>query len=265
MEFVVDVLEDVFQKSPAEAYRIMMQVHLNGRGIAGVYPWEVAETKVDTLADAARARPGIPLQADHREKRELTVFSAALEVVLHHRVTARPSRAGTPTSRSSICSTRSRTTPTASGFSPPAAPICRGCGATSTPISTNRSSSMTRGDEREPEQTAAFRRVLQTAILHVQSAQRGEAHAGDILAAILQQPKTHAAQLLAEQGVTRLDILDYISHGISKVPRGRRAGAGSHGARRRRRRRRIGDRARPAGRLLRRTSPNARGRASSIR
>ncbi|HEV2984821.1 MAG TPA: ATP-dependent Clp protease adaptor ClpS, partial [Vicinamibacterales bacterium] len=46
MEFVVHVLETVFQKSPAEAYRVMMQVHLNGRGIAGVYPWEVAETKV---------------------------------------------------------------------------------------------------------------------------------------------------------------------------------------------------------------------------
>jgi ATP-dependent Clp protease ATP-binding subunit ClpA len=76
-----------------------------------------------------------------------------------------------------------------------------------------------RGNEREPEQTAAFRRVLQTAVLHVQSAQRQEAQAGDILAAILQQPRSHAAQLLAEQGITRLDILEYISHGISKVPR----------------------------------------------
>ena len=49
MEFVIHVLETVFQKSPAEAYRIMMHVHLNGRGIAGVYPWEVAETKADTV------------------------------------------------------------------------------------------------------------------------------------------------------------------------------------------------------------------------
>ena len=88
-----------------------------------------------------------------------------------------------------------------------------------------------RGDVREPEQTAAFRRVLQTAVLHVQSAQRGEVEAGDIFAAILQQPKTHAAQLLAEQGVTRLDILEYISHGISKVPAaGGTPGAREHGA-----------------------------------
>ena len=88
---------------------------------------------------------------------------------------------------------------------------------------------MKRGDAREPEQTAAFRRVLQTAVLHVQSAQRGEVEAGDLFAAILQQPKTHAAQLLAEQGVTRLDILEFISHGIAKVPAAGAPGAGEHG------------------------------------
>ena len=62
MEFVLRVLEDIFQKSPAEAYRIMMQVHLNGSGIAGVYPWEVAETKVETLTAAAR-QAELPLRA----------------------------------------------------------------------------------------------------------------------------------------------------------------------------------------------------------
>jgi ATP-dependent Clp protease ATP-binding subunit ClpA len=75
-----------------------------------------------------------------------------------------------------------------------------------------------KGKEREPEQTAAFRRVLQTAVLHVQGAQRQDAEVGDLLAALLQQPKSHAAQLLAEDGITRLDILEYISHGISKTP-----------------------------------------------
>jgi ATP-dependent Clp protease adaptor protein ClpS len=62
MDFVVEVLEGLFQKSPAEAYRVMMQVHREGRGLAGVYPWEVAETKVDVLL--ARAQDaGHPLQA----------------------------------------------------------------------------------------------------------------------------------------------------------------------------------------------------------
>ena len=77
-----------------------------------------------------------------------------------------------------------------------------------------------RGDRsREPAQTLAFRRVLQTAVLHVQSAGKQEVRSGDVLAAIVQQPKAFAAEVLEAQGITRLDILNYISHGISKVPR----------------------------------------------
>jgi ATP-dependent Clp protease adaptor protein ClpS len=60
------VLEAVFQKSPAEAYQIMMEVHLNGRGIAGVYAWEVAETKADTVASLA-SEAGYPLRATVEE------------------------------------------------------------------------------------------------------------------------------------------------------------------------------------------------------
>ena len=62
MEFVIHVLESIFQKSPAEAYQIMMHVHVNGRGIAGTYPWEVAETKVDAVITQARGA-GYPLKA----------------------------------------------------------------------------------------------------------------------------------------------------------------------------------------------------------
>lgn len=62
MDFVIHVLEDVFQKSPAEAFRIMMQVHQQGSGVAGIYPWEVAETKVETVAAMAK-KAGFPLRA----------------------------------------------------------------------------------------------------------------------------------------------------------------------------------------------------------
>src|SRR4051794_37856194 len=66
MQFVIDVLETLFQKSPSEAYRVMMQVHLSGRGIAGVYPWEIAETKADRVAAVAR-EAGYPLKATIEE------------------------------------------------------------------------------------------------------------------------------------------------------------------------------------------------------
>src|SRR5689334_12343426 len=73
------------------------------------------------------------------------------------------------------------------------------------------------GTKRPPDQTLAFRRVLQTAVLHVQSAGKAEADVGDILAALLAQGRSYAVDLLTGQGVSRLDILNYISHGISKV------------------------------------------------
>jgi ATP-dependent Clp protease adaptor protein ClpS len=62
MAFVIEVLENVFMKTPSEAYRIMMLVHTQGRGLAGVYALEIAETKVDTVIRMAR-NAGFPLRA----------------------------------------------------------------------------------------------------------------------------------------------------------------------------------------------------------
>jgi ATP-dependent Clp protease adaptor protein ClpS len=55
MEFVVELLKAVFHKPHAEATRIMLHVHQNGMGVAGIYPFETAETKVRTVEELARA------------------------------------------------------------------------------------------------------------------------------------------------------------------------------------------------------------------
>ncbi len=68
----------------------------------------------------------------------------------------------------------------------------------------------------DPEQTAAFQRVLQRAAWHVQGSGRTELNAGDVLVAITRERGSHAVYLLEKQGVRRLDILQYISHGITR-------------------------------------------------
>jgi ATP-dependent Clp protease adaptor protein ClpS len=60
-EFVVAVLKEVFHKSEAEAVQIMLHVHYNGIGVAGVYTFEVAETKIK-IVEAAAQDNGFPLR-----------------------------------------------------------------------------------------------------------------------------------------------------------------------------------------------------------
>ena len=66
MEFVIEVLERIFNKSPAEAFRIMIHVHTRGHGVCGAYSYEVAETKVGLVHDRAREQ-GYPLRASMEE------------------------------------------------------------------------------------------------------------------------------------------------------------------------------------------------------
>ncbi|MGH7771108.1 MAG: ATP-dependent Clp protease ATP-binding subunit ClpA [Candidatus Binatia bacterium] len=75
-----------------------------------------------------------------------------------------------------------------------------------------------KGVEREPQQTLGFHRVLQRAVLHAQSAEKKEVHGGNLLAAIFRERDSYAVYLLEKQGITRFDIVNYISHGVSKIP-----------------------------------------------
>jgi ATP-dependent Clp protease ATP-binding subunit ClpA len=70
------------------------------------------------------------------------------------------------------------------------------------------------GDEAKP--TAGFQRVIQRAVIHVQSSGRDEVTGANVLVAIFAERESHAAYFLQEQDMTRYDAVNYISHGIAK-------------------------------------------------
>ena len=70
--------------------------------------------------------------------------------------------------------------------------------------------------ELEPEETLGFRRMLSRAVWHAQAAAQKQLESGDILAALLEEPDSYARYLLEQQGITRLDVLNYISHGLTR-------------------------------------------------
>lgn len=74
--------------------------------------------------------------------------------------------------------------------------------------------------ERETQPTLGFQRVLQRAVFHVQSSGKREVSGANVLVAIFSEQESHAVYLLGQQGVARIDVVNYLSHGISRVQGG---------------------------------------------
>src|SRR6187551_2327637 len=70
----------------------------------------------------------------------------------------------------------------------------------------------------DTQPTQGFQRVIQRAILHVQSSGKKEVTGANVLVAIFGEKDSHAVYFLHQKGVTRLDVVNFITHGISKVP-----------------------------------------------
>src|SRR3954467_1723476 len=74
------------------------------------------------------------------------------------------------------------------------------------------------GDAGETQPTLGFQGVIQRAILHVQSSGKKEVTGANVLVAIFGEKDSHAVYFLQQQGIARLDVVNYISHGITKTP-----------------------------------------------
>ena len=72
--------------------------------------------------------------------------------------------------------------------------------------------------DEDPKPTASFQRVVQRAAIHVQTSGRQEVTGANVLVAMFSERESHAVYYLQEQEMTRFDAVNYISHGIAKVP-----------------------------------------------
>ncbi len=106
---------------------------------------------------------------------------------------------------------------------PSAADVLRACGANLDQLRKNLSEfieqhtpTVSGSDEVETQPTLGFQRVIQRAILHVQSSGKKEVTGANILVAIFGEKDSHAVYYLHQQNISRLDVVNYISHGISK-------------------------------------------------
>src|SRR5215467_834713 len=78
----------------------------------------------------------------------------------------------------------------------------------------------------DTQPTQGFQRVIQRAILHVQSSGKKEVTGANVLVAIFGEKESHAVYFLQQQGIARLDVVNYISHGITKAPASKEAKGG---------------------------------------
>ena len=109
---------------------------------------------------------------------------------------------------------------------PTAANVLRACGTDLprlahelTEFIHNNTPMLPEGDDRDTQTTLGFQRVLQRAVFHVQSSGRKEAEVtgANVLVAIFSEQESHAVYLLGQHDVARLDVVNYIAHGISKI------------------------------------------------
>ncbi len=108
---------------------------------------------------------------------------------------------------------------------PTAARVLRACGGDLDELRRNLSEfldehvpTLPTGSDAETHPTLGFQRVIQRAVLHVQGAGKKEVTGANVLVAILGEKDSHAVYFLYKQNITRFDVVNYIAHGISKVP-----------------------------------------------
>src|ERR1700722_4423105 len=219
MEFVVEDLERFFGMDRQTATRVMLEVHTRGKGVCGVFTYEIAETKVSQVTSYSREHQH-PLLGTREEPgspggRGGVLWGErdfALNQAFHQ---ARSARHEFLTVEHLLLAILD---------APKVREVLEGCGADIERLSADlkqhvesNTPRLAPSEEREVQPTLGFQRVLQRAVFHVQSSGKKEVGVVNVLVAIFSEKQSHAVFLLARAQVTRLDVVNFISHGLSRT------------------------------------------------
>ncbi len=214
MDFVVHVLQSIFRMDQERAMRIMLEVHTVGaRYLRDLHP----RYRRQQGGTGCQFGPGTSIPAGLRDGGS-PMIAQELEVSLHTAfVEARQKRHEFITVEHLLLALIDN---------PTASDALRACGAQLealrlelTRFVEEHTPVVEDGSEAETQPTLGFQRVIQRAILHVQSSGKKEVTGASVLVAIFGEKDSHAVYFLQKQNVSRLDLVNFISHGISKVPR----------------------------------------------
>jgi ATP-dependent Clp protease ATP-binding subunit ClpA len=217
MEFVTLVLERFFHKSESESTHIMLTVHHKGSAVAGVYPRDVAETKVEQVTDFAREH-GYPLLLTAEPELRSVTMQIAPEVevafTLAQREAARRHHEYITVEHLLF----------ALLFDEETREAVRRSGGDPDKIKKKLEKFFAKDlealeDETTPRPSVGFQRVVQRAAMHVQSSGRKELKGKNLLVAMYAEKDSFAVKIMEGEGVTRLDLVSYISHGEGAIER----------------------------------------------
>ena len=211
MEYVVKLIKMVFSRNEEDAVNIMLMVHKKGSGVCGVYTKEIAETKVFTVEKMAKKRSTSTkmyngarimisdefektLQRTQSYAKKFGHFYMTLEHLLLSLIDDQDVKK-----------------------------ILLACSIDDKALKKELENfikknlkELQKSNEDEIKPTLGFQRVIQRAVIHVQSSGNVEANGANVLVALFSERESHAVYFLQQQNLTRLDVVDYISHGIRK-------------------------------------------------
>ena len=215
MESVIDVLQKFFSYDVERATQLMLAVHYQGKAICGVFTAEVAETKVAMVNKYARENEH-PLLCTLEKAWEVPMLNQELELSLNMAFArAREHRHEFMTVEHLLLALLSN---------PSAREALEACSVDLVALRQELEAFIEQTtpvlpaseEERDTQPTLSFQRVLQRAVFHVQSSGRNEVTGANVLVAIFSEQESQAAYLLRKHEVSRLDVVNFISHGTRK-------------------------------------------------